>query len=134
MSHPPEQHGKHHQMLVTEHEHPDAWHTHTTDEPMPQHEHASEIAARRIIWMGVIGFILLAIVCQATIEYFKYYAQRLKVDREEGAPLYVAADKYRADSLAQLQSPTVEYVPQGNYIRVPLPEATKRVMTRYAPK
>lgn len=125
-------HPKHHQMVVTAHEHPDAWHTHTTDEPEPQHEHAGEIASRRIILFGVVGFILLAVVCQATIEYFKYYAQQVRVDREEGAPTHVAALEKRSKELGAWRVKGPEYTPGEAFIRVPAAEAGQRVMDRYS--
>lgn len=124
-------HPKHHQMVVTEHEHPDAWHTHTTDEPEPQHEHAPEIAAKRIIAFGVVGFILLAIVCQATIEYFKLYAKQIREEREEGAPVHVAALEKRSSELGAWSVKAPTYTPGDTFVRVPVADAAKKVMDRY---
>lgn len=126
-------HGHHHQQVVTEFDHADAWHTHTVTEGAPQEEHAPDIAFGRVFWLGVAGFMIIVVATYATWEYYKHYTNNLRYEREEAeATQQDGALAIRKDTVyGSLKAPAA-FVKDGNYIHVPVDEAAQRVMKRYA--
>lgn len=121
----------HHQQLVSPPDKIDGWHTHTTDEPMPQPAHGEDTQGSRIFIIGTLGFLIIVVSVVATILYWNAYTTTAEYERVEMVDVHSEAIKQRDGLLAQLKQP-VQYVKDANYIHVPQDEAIKKVLTKYA--
>lgn len=128
-----------------QHDAPDAWHTHTTSEPLPQHAHAENIDTRTVAIFGIGGFLLIVGAVLATVVYFNWYKNQLITQRVEFndpglAPatgtrpegLQDDALARRAKILEQQVTPNYAVTkPDTGAVRIPLPMAMKKIEERY---
>jgi hypothetical protein len=124
----------HHDALAHTHDAPDApdaWHVHTTDEPLPQQAHTSEVDSHRTILYGTVGFIIIVVATVATWEYFKSYTTQLRIQREEQVDMHVKALEARTKTLAELRAGPADHVASDGSIQVPISVASQRVMEKY---
>lgn len=129
--HPHDPHD-HHRHTPDQHDAPDAWHRHMSDEERPQQPHAERVNAVMVLTMGVAGMILVAGTVVAIVLYFNWYAGRLKAERFEGqTELHTGALAARAEIGAELT--TYGWIdPAAGVTRISVSAATERVVAAYA--
>jgi flagellar basal body-associated protein FliL len=118
-------------------EKPDAWHTHTSDEPAPQAAHAENIHGPTVMLYGIAIMVFIAVFVIATVVYFNWYTNRLEIaiqerlDLTEGAPpIQAEYNRIRSEIEAQQASFGWANAEKG-LIRIPLEKAMERVVTDY---
>lgn len=116
---------------------PDAWHTHYTDEPAPQHAHGENIAAGQVFIFGAAGFVILVAVIIAVIAYYTWYMTSLKVKLVEQGPFATAAPMNGAAEEARSRMPSnsdSQWAPvdasKGIY-QTTLSKAMEKVVAKY---
>ncbi|MGH7130784.1 MAG: hypothetical protein ACREJO_02430 [Phycisphaerales bacterium] len=79
-------HPHEHAHTTEQHDAPDAWHTHYSDETLPQHAHGENIASGQVFAFGAAGFIILVAVIGAVVVYYNWYLTSLEEKLVEQAP------------------------------------------------
>lgn len=122
------------QHLPHQHEELDAWHSHTPDEGQPQEEHASQ-ANPLVLGVSLLATVVfLVVVVLVIFMYFETFVNDLRFKRVENTALskdqlqykFVVEETFKDHSLLPPQ-----YAAQG-VVTIPLEEAKKRVVQRYA--
>lgn len=118
----------------------DAWHKHTTDEPLPQEAHAERVNVGKVLAYGVVGMVIIIASIVFVYVYFQWYATGLRIEREERPDLRYAGQA-RVDAEYRAYRAQIEEVelaqfgwvdPENNVVRLPLSAAQKKVIEDYA--
>lgn len=121
----------HDHYLPAEHPQPDAWHRHSSDEGMPQAEHAARINPFGLYVgvFGILGFVVVSVIVVAI--YFQSYVSTYRAEKQESVDVseeYVAM-RARADAtLANYQWIDM----RENVVSLPIDVAMDRVVDAYA--
>ncbi|MDX9911040.1 MAG: hypothetical protein RBS39_04335 [Phycisphaerales bacterium] len=117
--------------LPAEHPHADAWHRHSSEEGMPQSEHAARINPYGLYLgvFGILGFVVVSVVIVAV--YFQSYVSTYRAEKQESVNVsedYVAM-RARADAtLANYQWIDM----REGVVSLPIDVAMDNVIEKYA--
>ncbi len=121
-------------------DHADPWHTHTTDEALPQAAHSERVNVPMVVAYGTACFAAITFVVLITIVYFNWYVTKTKIAREEqvdSGP--TASSVLQAEYLNHRKGvEEVDFKQAGwidgekNVVRIPLDVAVKKVVDQYA--
>ncbi len=125
---------------------PDAWHSHSADEPRPQQAHSENIDIKSVVFFGVAGFLIVVVSVALTVVYFNWYKNQLFTARIENfdkqpvgkdAPqakgLHVEA-LARRSQIIETQFKSRQYDtanPETKTVRIPMEDAFKKVSEQY---
>lgn len=112
--------------LEHEHETPDSWHRHATDDGAPQQEHGAHASARALSIAFITMTLGVAFVIIVLIAYFNSYNSRYKKQVQETT---ILGDEVRAQRAADLGTLT-QYgrIDAENY-QIPIDVAMQAVVT-----
>ncbi len=119
------------------HEHADAWHHHTSEEGLPQHEHSSIVDASALIkWFFGTG-ILLVVVIIALGMYFTRYKTQMRMEFVETIEASGPASTARADAehlLGVDARNDYKYTPadkKARTVHLPIDQAMSKTVEKY---
>lgn len=125
---------KHEAHFVThEHEHPDAWHRHSSEEGTPQGEHTAVASASTLLMSFIVLTSSVFLTVGLLVVFFNHFTWQAKAEREETTITAIPFVEFRA----QIEKAQTEYgfVPgKPGVYRIPVNQAMDRVITRYAQK
>ena len=136
MSHHPHEHAH----TTEQHDAPDAWHTHYSDEALPQHAHGENIASGQVFAFGAAGFVILVAVIGAVVVYYNWYLTSLEVKLVEqapfnpsaqGGPFNAAAEAARAKMPSNDKSQFEKVDPAKGTYQVTLDKAIEMTVSKY---
>ncbi|MBL8758380.1 MAG: hypothetical protein JNK35_08135 [Phycisphaerae bacterium] len=132
---------KHHSHTPEAHDPADAWHQHTADEH-PQQAHAETVAVGPLLIYGTAAFLIVVVATVATIVYFYWYVNQMRIVREEKFDLNPAGlqiAKIHEEAAALKTSADAAFKNYGwhDHARVQIPlkgegGAAARVLAEYA--
>jgi hypothetical protein len=123
-----------HQPIVAFDEQPDSWHMHTSDEGLPQEEHAAQADPKALVaaFLGSVFFVGgVIVVC---LLYFFTHTTKLRQERIETTALAKDYFQYRAVSdkhLATYGWANPEAAAAGK-VSIPIDLGMQKVMQQYA--
>jgi hypothetical protein len=119
--------------LSHEHEHPDSWHRHSSDEGTPQGEHTAVASATSLLVSFFVLTMSVFLTVGLLIVFFNHFAWQARAEREETTTLAAEFGQIKA----QIEKEQGEYgfVPDkpGVY-RIPVTQAMDRVIAKYSSK
>jgi hypothetical protein len=112
------------------HDAPDAWHTHTAAEGLPQQEHASVINSRILagVLFALVAFVVVSV--GVMIIYFNVFKTQFKAARQETDVLARGYVEMRAKNTANMAGVGWADMTQGR-VRIPVDQAIDRVVEQY---
>jgi hypothetical protein len=113
------------------HETVDAWHHHTSDEGMPQKEHAPRVNTLVLTFVFVAIVTVISATIGASILYFTRHVTELRQQQIETTVLAADANAYREQSEQALKEFGWADAEKG-VVRLPLDIARQRVIARYS--
>lgn len=122
----------HKQYLEHEHEHPDSWHRHTSDEGAPQVEHAATINLVSLTVIFVFMSVFLVVTVAGLIVYFDRHTTSVRQQEVEHTILAEQESlPYRTQSLDALGGYAWSD-PKAGKVNIPVERAMDRVVEMYA--
>lgn len=121
------------------HEHADAWHHHTADEGMPQHEHAGIVDAGAIMKWLVAIVVSLLVTIVALKMYFTHYTNQLRTDPIVGNETIASSDvantaRAHAESRLGTDGRSFQYTAadkKARTVQLPIDAAMRRTVEKY---
>jgi flagellar basal body-associated protein FliL len=119
------------------HEHADAWHHHTPEEGLPQHEHAAIVNAGALLkWFIGITVVLVVVILALCMYFFRYSTQMraLYVENQELAK-QAMTDIAKAEAQLGTDGKPFAYTAlnkQTRTVQIPIEQAMKQTVARYA--
>lgn len=112
--------------LEHEHETPDSWHRHGTEEGAPQHEHGAHASARALAVTFIAMTLGVAFVIIILVAYFNSYNARYRKQVEETTVLGRDVRTNRAAAVGELnQYGWIDH----ESVQIPIDEAMEAVVT-----
>jgi len=106
----------------------DAYHTHTPDEGAPMQEHASHVSPKALGLTLIVMVFGVLIVILGLVVYFDSYMSSYRAQENE-------TDELSAATWGEIQQKKAELDAYAwidkNTVRIPIEEATQRVLARY---
>jgi len=113
------------QHLEHEHETPDSWHRHGSEEGAPQAEHGAHASARALAITFIAMTLGVAFVIIILVAYFNSYNSRYKKQVQETT---VLGDQVRAQRSTDLGKMTQYGWVDHDTVQIPIDEAMKAVV------
>lgn len=85
------------------HERPDNWHRRTSDEGVPQEEHASHVSYAWVAAAGATMAVAVILTVVLITVYYEHYVAQLKLERQETTQFTTQAEARRDAAEQQLQ-------------------------------
>ncbi len=116
--------------LPHEHEQPDAWHRHSSDEGMPREEHGARVNPVALFVALILMGVFTAGASIVTVIYYVQHTSSLKQELRETTNSAAQQIEYRADAM-NLQDNFAWEDTQAGTVRIPISQAMDRVVEQY---